>query len=323
MSLTAPSTTTTDLTKASTDGSVSATSRPESNRLDALIETEAAAFMARQPRSRELIERARHHLAGGATSNWQIASPHAVWLSHGAGSKIYDVDGTEYVDLHGGYGVSLAGHAHPAVVAAIRERAGLGTHFAQPTIDAIDVAENLAERFGLPQWRYANSGTEATMDAVHLMRAVTGRDLIIKLEGGYHGHHDSVEVSVLPEPEDVGPAEAPAATASNSGIPEAIRDLTLVVAFNDLDMVRRVLEAHPGQVAGMIPPPMTATPPAGAPLAGGMPAGRVAGTVRLAARRRTAERGEIGRLAEELAQREQYATGDSDRFPGRATAARR
>jgi glutamate-1-semialdehyde 2,1-aminomutase len=249
MSLTAPSTTTNDTAVALATGTLGA-------RLDDLIAVEAAAFIQRQPRSRELIERARQHLAGGATSNWQIASPHAVWLSHGAGSKIYDVDGTEYVDLHGGYGVSLAGHAHPAIVAAIRDRAALGTHFAQPTVDAIDVAENLAERFGLPQWRYANSGTESTMDAVHLMRAVTGRDLIIKLEGGYHGHHDSVEVSVLPEPEDVGPADAPAATASNSGIPAAIRDLTLVVSFNDLDMVRRTLEAHPGQIAGMILEPV-------------------------------------------------------------------
>src|SRR5690348_4670173 len=90
-------------------------------RLDALIAAEETSFLERQPRSRELIERSRRHLAGGATSNWQIAQPQAVWLSHGLGSKVYDVDGTEYVDLHGGYGVALAGHAHPAVVAAIRE----------------------------------------------------------------------------------------------------------------------------------------------------------------------------------------------------------
>jgi glutamate-1-semialdehyde 2,1-aminomutase len=234
------------------------TSQPSArdHRLDALVAAEEALFLDRQPRSRELIERARRHLAGGATSNWQIASPQAVWLSHGLGSKVYDVDGTEYVDLHGGYGVSLAGHAHPAVVAAIRERAGLGTHFAQPTLDAIIVAENLTERFGLPQWRYANSGTEATMDAVHLMRALTERDVIIKVEGCYHGHHDSVEVSVLPEPEEVGPADHPHRVPGNTGIPDAIRDLTMVVAFNDVGMVRRVLEANPGRVAGMILEPV-------------------------------------------------------------------
>ena len=137
-------------------------------------------------------------LAGGVTSSWQITAPQPVWLSHGRGSKIYDVDGNEYVDLHGGYGVGLAGHAHPAIVEAVTRQVALGTHFAQPTQDAVVVAGELAARFGLPLWRFANSGTEATMDAVHLMRAITGRDLIIKIEGCYHGHHDSVQVSVAP-----------------------------------------------------------------------------------------------------------------------------
>jgi glutamate-1-semialdehyde 2,1-aminomutase len=224
--------------------------------LDGFIEEQSALFLERQPRSRELIERAGRHLAGGATSNWQIALPQAVWLSHGAGSKVYDVDGTEYVDFHGGYGVSIAGHAHPAVVEAVSSRVRQGTHFAQPTPDAIVVAEDLARRFGLPQWRFANSGTEATMDAVHLMRAVTGRDLLIKVEGCYHGHHDSVQVSVLPEAGEIGPADQPIGVAGNSGIPQQIRDLVLVVGFNDLDSVERVLTAHAGKVAGMILEPV-------------------------------------------------------------------
>src|SRR6188472_4347349 len=205
-----------------------------SAQLDTVIADETAAFVARQPRSRELTERARH-LAGGATSNWQIAEPQAVWISHGRGPKIYDVDGVEYSDFHGGYGVSLAGHAHPAIVAAVQDRVTRGTHFAQPTEDAIVVADNLAERFDQPLWRFANSGTEATMDAVHLMRAATGRDRILKVEGGYHGHHDSVEVSVLPEPDDdIGPADRPRNVADNTGIPGAIMDLVTVVPFNDL-----------------------------------------------------------------------------------------
>ena len=94
-----------------------------------------------------------------------------MWISHGVGSKIYDVDGTEYVDMHGGYGAGLAGHAHPAIVEAVCRRVVRGTHFAQPNEDAIIVAEELGNRFGLPLWRFTNSGTEATMDAVHLMRA--------------------------------------------------------------------------------------------------------------------------------------------------------
>src|SRR5229473_8223362 len=159
--------------------------------LSSIIAQQEEIFARRQPESRRMADRAGHALAGGVTSSWQITRPQPVWLSHGRGSKIYDVDGNEYVDLHGGYGVGLAGHAHPAIVAAVSRRVAQGTHFAQPTPDAVVVAGELAARFGLPLWRFANSGTEATMDAIHLMRAITGRDLIIKVEGCYHGHHDS------------------------------------------------------------------------------------------------------------------------------------
>ncbi len=224
--------------------------------LDDLISTETRAFLARQPASRELSDRAARSLAGGVTSNWQIAEPQAVWMRRGVGSKVYDVDGTEYSDFHGGYGVSLAGHAHPAIVSAVEHRVRNGTHFAQPTEDAIVVAEELSRRFGLRLWRFANSGTEATMDAVHLMRAATGRDLILKVEGGYHGHHDSVQVSVLPDADEVGPADRPTPVSGNSGIPAAIRDLVVVVGFNDLAAVQRALEEHTGRIAGMIVEPV-------------------------------------------------------------------
>ncbi|HMG65404.1 MAG TPA: aminotransferase class III-fold pyridoxal phosphate-dependent enzyme [Streptosporangiaceae bacterium] len=225
--------------------------------LSEIIEEQERIFSARQPESRRLAELAAGSLAGGVTSSWQITRPQPVWLSHGQGSKIYDVDGNEYVDLHGGYGAGLAGHGHPAVVTAVREQVGLGTHFAQPTRAAIAVAQELSRRFGLPQWRFANSGTEATMDAVHLMRAITGRDLIIKVEGCYHGHHDSVQVSVCPEDDaDLGPAGRPRPVPSSSGIPRAITDLTLIAGFNDLAAVEALLTEHPGQVAGMIIEPI-------------------------------------------------------------------
>ena len=224
--------------------------------LQDIIAEQEKIFVERQPESARMAGRARHSLAGGVTSSWQITVPQAVWLSHGRGSKIYDVDGNEYVDLHGGYGAALAGHAHPAIVEAVHSQVGLGTHFAQPTQNAVAVGEELASRFGLPLWRFANSGTEATMDAVHLMRSITGRDLIIKVEGCYHGHHDSVQVSVTPEADEAGPASRPAQVPATSGIPEAITNLTLVATFNDIGSVERLLGEHPGQVAGMIIEPI-------------------------------------------------------------------
>jgi glutamate-1-semialdehyde 2,1-aminomutase len=224
--------------------------------LGRVIAEQERIFIKRQPKSARMAARARDSLAGGVTSSWQITAPQPVWLSHGRGSKIYDVDGNEYVDLHGGYGAALAGHAHPAIVEAVRSQVALGTHFAQPTEDSLTVADELGRRFGQPLWRFGNSGTEATMDAVHLMRAVTGRDLIIKVEGCYHGHHDSVQVSVTPEPDEVGPANKPAQSPSSTGIPDAIVKLTLVASFNDLDSVARLLDEHRQGIAGMIIEPI-------------------------------------------------------------------
>jgi glutamate-1-semialdehyde 2,1-aminomutase len=227
-----------------------------STSLDSVIEGETATFRSRQRRSEEMSRRATA-LAGGATSSWQVAEPHAVWLSHGNGSKLYDVDGNEYSDFHGGYGVSLAGHNHPAIVAAVRERVGKGTHFAQPTEDSIVVANNLAERYGQPLWRFGNSGTESTMDAIHLMRAATGRERIIKLEGGYHGHHDSVMVSVQPESVgDLGPADAPIGIPENTGLLKATVDGTVIVPANNLPAVEAALARYPGEIAGMILEPI-------------------------------------------------------------------
>ena len=225
-------------------------------KLTAIIAAQEEIFVRRQPESARLAAEAAQHLAGGVTSSWQITAPQPVWLSHGRGSKVWDVDGNEYVDLHGGYGAALAGHAHPAIAAAVAQQTKNGTHFAQPTPDAVAVARELTSRFGLPRWRFANSGTEATMDAVHLMRAITGRDLIIKIEGCYHGHHDSVQVSVAPELEDAGPESKPKSAPASSGIPKAITDLTLIATYNDLDSVARLLDEHRDQVAGMIIEPV-------------------------------------------------------------------
>src|SRR5918996_5568278 len=134
-------------------------------RLQELIAEQERALVARQPRSAELLTRARGSLAGGVTSNWQISQPQPIWLSHGSGSRVWDVDGNEYLDLHGGYGVNLAGHGHPAIVEAITKRAPAGTHFAQPTEDAIVVAEELGRRFGLPLWRVKKPGGRGPMGA--------------------------------------------------------------------------------------------------------------------------------------------------------------
>ena len=231
------------------------TSAEQTTKLDRLIGEEEQVFMERSPVGAEYADRAETTLPGGVTSSWQISRPRPIWIEEGTGSKVRDVDGNEFIDFHGGYGAMLAGHAHPAVVAAVTERVARGTHFAQPTPDAIVVSEELVARYGMPLWRFGNSGTEATMDAIHLMRAVTGRDLIVKFEGGYHGHHDAAMVSVWNE-DGLGPEHRPTAGAAGGGIPQAMVDLTLVATFNDLTLVEQLFAENPGQIAGVIVEPI-------------------------------------------------------------------
>ena len=137
----------------------------------------------------------------------------------------------------------VQGHAHPAIGNAIKERYDLGTHFAAPTEDAIVVGEELARRFRLPKWRYTNSGSESTMDAIRIARALTGRDHILKIFGSYHGHHDAVMVSIGVEYDMIGEADAPSSLPYGGGIPQAIVDMTHAVHFNDADAMDRRISA--------------------------------------------------------------------------------
>jgi glutamate-1-semialdehyde 2,1-aminomutase len=123
--------------------------------LDKEIRTQESLFLSRVPQSQELHERASLSIPGGVTSSWASSRPVPVWVSHGEGAHVWDVDGNKYIDFHAGYGANIVGHANPAIVRAVQDRVTKGTHFAQPTPDSIVVAEELARRFGLPQWRFA------------------------------------------------------------------------------------------------------------------------------------------------------------------------
>jgi glutamate-1-semialdehyde 2,1-aminomutase len=220
-----------------------------------LTHRETAALDAKHRRSLEYREVAKTHLPGGVSSSWQSWPPHPIYVSRGAGSHVWDMDGNEYVDYHNGYGVMVMGHAHPKIVEAVQRRVELGTHFAQPTEDALACAEDLAERFGLPYWRFGNSGTEATLDACRIMRAVTGRKKLIKVEGTYHGHHDSLMVSVFPPPEEAGPRDHPMSLPQTLGMPEGIVEQVICVPFNDAVAVERAFAEHENEIAGMIVEP--------------------------------------------------------------------
>jgi glutamate-1-semialdehyde 2,1-aminomutase len=224
-------------------------------RIAELTRREKEKFAERTKRSQEYFERASKVMPGGVPSSFQAIEPWPVYVERGQGSQVWDVDGNEYRDFHNGFGVMCVGHANPTVIEAVRRAAGQGTHFAAPTEGSIGVAEELSRRFGLPQWRFNNSGSEATLDAIHLARATTGRDLILKIEGAYHGHHDHLMVSVYPDYEELGDRDDPHSVPFGVGFPRAITELTRVVPFNDADALERTLSRLAGEVAGMIMEP--------------------------------------------------------------------
>ena len=211
-------------------------------RIAELTERETQRLDERTPGSRAMYERARQTLAGGVASAYQQRDPWPIYLSHGEGSRVWDVDGNEMIDFHNGFGSMVQGHAHPAIVRAVRERVALGTHFAAPTEDAVVVAEELSRRFGLPRWRFVNSGSEATMDAIRIARAATGRDTIVKIFGSYHGHHDYVMVSIGVEYGRIGDREDYASLPYGAGIPQVTAELTVPVPFNDAGAMERRIE---------------------------------------------------------------------------------
>src|SRR5216110_1843545 len=225
-------------------------------RVTELIKREEERFRNARPRSHQLWNEAREVLPRGVPSSFQDAAPQPVFADHGKGSRMWDVDGNEYIDFHNGFGVMVVGHAHPKIVKTISERAAKGTHFAQPVVDDAIVAEELARRFRQPQWRFTNSGTESTLDAVRLARGFTGRDRLIKIEASYHGHHDALLVSVEPPPDLMGPADAPVSVPYSGGTPQAVVDLVTVVPFNDLEVLERTLDRHRGEVAAIIVEPV-------------------------------------------------------------------
>ncbi len=229
-----------------------------------IAEREGKILLDRTPGSEALYERAIKSLPRGVVSNFQANDPYPAYLRRGQGSKVWDVDGNEYVDFHGGFGVNVVGHAHPAIVKAIRDVADQGIHFAVTTESTVRLAEAICERFQLEQMRFVNSGTEATMDAIRVARAATGRDKIVKMEGSYHGHHDSVLFSVVPEADvldmrfNVGDESQAWYTTqpTSKGVPKALWDTVIVAPFNDAAAVQQAFADNPGEIAAVILEPV-------------------------------------------------------------------
>jgi glutamate-1-semialdehyde 2,1-aminomutase len=197
--------------------------------------------------------RAGEALPLGVTSSFQHWDPWPLTITSARGAHLTDVDGNRLLDLSMGFGAMLVGHLNPVVVDAVKHALDeIGTLFVTPSSQATDMAERFKTRFGLDMLRFTNSGTESLMYAIRSARAFTGRKAIIKIEGGYHGGYDPLQVSVKPGVDEIGPADNP-----TPATPFDVEAGTVhVVAYNDLGQLERVLSAHGTQIACLVVEPV-------------------------------------------------------------------
>jgi glutamate-1-semialdehyde 2,1-aminomutase len=203
--------------------------------------------------SAECFRRATAILPGGVSSPvraFGAVGGEPFFVERGEGCRLWDVEGRQYLDYVLSWGPLILGHAHPEVVQAVRDAAGRGTSYGAPTLAEVELAERVrAWMPSLERLRFVSSGTEATMSALRLARGFTGRELVLKFDGCYHGHGDSFLVRA-------GSGVATLGLPNSPGVPEALSRLTLTAPFNDLEAVEAALAAHPGRVAALIVEPV-------------------------------------------------------------------
>jgi glutamate-1-semialdehyde 2,1-aminomutase len=224
---------------------------PES-RIEELLASEWERFKASTLGSELEYENAKQTLPLGVVSSFQHWDPYPISIVSAKGAWMTDVDGRELLDLSMGFGAMLAGHLNPVVVAETKAALDVGMLFVTPSPISRDAAERLCKRFSIDMVRFANSGTEATMYAVRTAKAYSGKDAIVKVEGGYHGSYDPLTVSAKPSLDKAGPADHPHAVTPDG----AETGTVFVVPFNNLEALERTFKAHAAQIACFIVEPV-------------------------------------------------------------------
>ncbi|HKT69708.1 MAG TPA: glutamate-1-semialdehyde 2,1-aminomutase [Terriglobales bacterium] len=220
------------------------------------LRKELETFEKRTPKSAEAHKKNLKRIPLGVASNYRAYDPYPIFVKEGQGSHFRDLDGNDYIDHNLCFGALMAGHCHPAVMKAVESRLTLGTMFGMPHDMEWQLAEEICQRFPVEMVRFGSSGTEATMHAIRLARAATGRDKVIKFEGAYHGLHDTALVSVKPHAPEFGDVNAPTSVPGGLGVPKASLENVPVATFNDLNSVERRFRENPGEIAAVILEPI-------------------------------------------------------------------
>jgi glutamate-1-semialdehyde 2,1-aminomutase len=224
--------------------------------MHAELEKEIETFEKRTRKSYAAHQKAMPYMPLGVSSNFRSYEPYPLFIRDAQGGKVHDLDGHEYLDFNLCFGALMAGHCHPAVVKAVQERLHLGTMFGMPHELERELAQEICARFPVEQVRFGNSGTEATMHAIRLARGVTGRDKVLKMEGAYHGVHDTVMVSVKPKADAWGDPKSPNPVPASGGVPAATLQNTLIAPFNDLAAAEKIFATNPKEIAAVIVEPV-------------------------------------------------------------------
>src|SRR5262250_3162784 len=218
------------------------------------LQKELDTFVRRTPKSAEAYQKNLKRIPLGVASNYRAYEPYPIFVKEGRATHFRDLDGNDYIDHNLCFGALMAGHCHPAVMKAVEPCLRTGTMFGMPHDLEWELAEEICNRFPIEMCRFGNSGTEATMHAIRLARAATGRDKIVKFEGGYHGLHDAALVSVKPHPpgDDLGDIKNPKPISAGKGVPKASLANVQIATFNDLESVERRFRENPNEIAAVI-----------------------------------------------------------------------
>lgn len=220
-------------------------------------EVEMERFASRTGKSKARLEMGKKYLPLGVTSNFRSYPPHPIFVDRSKGARFWDLDGNEYIDHNLCFGVLITGHSHPAILEAVTQQMQRGTMYGMPYELEQQLAAELCARFPIERVRFANSGTEATMHAIRVARGFTGREKIIKMEGNYHGVHDTVLVSFKPSVEEAGDIKNPTRVPASGGIPKGTLEATVPCTFNDLETMENCFRANKEQVAAVILEPIS------------------------------------------------------------------